>query len=52
MSDTIQLDSLDDFEEDTLVDLHLSFTVGNEGDVTRVVEFAELARMLDAKSSL
>jgi hypothetical protein len=52
MSDTIQLDSLDDFEEDTLVDLHLSFSVGTEGDVTRVVEFAELARMLDVKATI
>ena len=47
MTDTIELDSLDDFEDDTLVDLHRF-----ENDVTRVVEFAELARLLDSKAAI
>lgn len=46
MTDTIELESLDDFENDTLVDLHRF-----EADVTRVVEYEELARILDAKAT-
>jgi hypothetical protein len=57
MSDTIQLESLDAYEEDTLVDLHVCFSgpvpelaEPRPGDATRVVEFAELARLLDRKA--
>ena len=50
MSDTIQLEELDEFEEDTLVDLHLTFSPSPREDSTRVLEFAELARLLDAKA--
>ncbi len=53
MSDTIQLEALDEFEEDTLVDLHLTFaptTPGSREEATRVLEFAELAKLLDAKA--
>ncbi len=55
MSDaTIELEALDDFEDDTLVDLHV-FAEGRgrtEADTTRLVDFAELARLLDHKATV
>lgn len=47
MNDTIELESLDDFEDDTLVDLHRF-----EQDTTRLVDFAELARLLDVSATI
>ena len=51
------LESLDDFEEDTLVDLHVyAPEIADQPrpveNVTRLVDFAELARILDRQAAL
>ena len=45
----ILLDDLDDLDDTTLVDVHC-WIEGRREDTTRSVDYAELARILDAAS--